>query len=192
MNHLKRFNESFNSEDYLDYLLSEVEESNIIYKYENDNFLYLVYFLPLSKIKNLKSYLSTNMRFKDAVVMTQLKQDDGSLNGDDAFDILIVDKDFYERNSQFIYENIKWDKHPVLKDLQGIGSYQGGVIDDLVKRFSRAQVAVGLPEGFSMIRNLDRMSVVEFWPQQEEDEPITILESDKLYLQYILFKYFGK
>jgi hypothetical protein len=186
MKHIKKFNESFNSDDYLDYLLSEVDESKIQLKYEADDFLYLSYRIKTSDSKKVISYLEKSIRFKDVIVITQDGQD---YPGYSTLDILIIDKTYYENNKKWVYKNIKWDKHPTLIELEGIG-IGGGLIDDLVKSYSKAQIAVGLPEGFSIIRNLNRIGDVEFWPH-EESEPIYLLESEEVYLQYILFKYLG-
>ena len=65
MLYLKKFNESFDPQDYMDYLLSEVEESNILENYTNDNFVFVEYGITLDQMSILNSYLDNNKRFKD-------------------------------------------------------------------------------------------------------------------------------
>ena len=176
MIYIKPFNESFNGETYLDYLLSEIDESKISFKDIGDNFLFIEYDISSQFLPNLNS---NNIRFNDVIILSKYDYD---LN---FFRVLIVDRLFYYKNNNCVYRNILWEKHPILN---GLGNSVGILFD----RYKNAQKAVGLPDGFSMIKNFDRQGQIEFFQSAIMDDPIRIWEDDIIYLQYILFKYLGE
>lgn len=183
MLYLKKFNESFDPQDYMDYLLSEVEESNILENYTNDNFVFVEYGITLDQMSILNSYLDNNKRFKDVKI---IKTWDRYFS---IFDVLIVDFDFYCRNQKWLYKNIKWNKHPMAT---ANSELSGKISIDLLNKYEKSEMAIGLPKEFSMVRNFGKENCVEFWPQKQMPEPIQISEDCKTYIQYILFKYLGK
>ena len=68
----------------------------------------------------------------------------------------------------------------------------GKISIDLLNKYEKSEMAIGLPKEFSMVRNFGKENCVEFWPQKQMPEPIQISEDCKTYIQYILFKYLGK
>ncbi len=60
MKFLRKFNESFNSDDYLDYLLSEVEEKSIEEKYVLDNLIFLILAVDRGQADKIEKYLNQN------------------------------------------------------------------------------------------------------------------------------------
>ncbi len=187
MKYLKRYNESLDSEKYLDYLLSEVEDRFIQLKHSNENLLYLEYNIDEEKSENLKSYILKSERFKDVVVLM-------GRNEYDNFNILIIDKDFYQRNQNLLFKNIPWEDHYLKKELEKTRNLLKGQDDWLYDRWKDTKFCK-LADGFTMTLNLDRPGEIEFWPREYEDDPLRYYikdEFDITNLQYQLFKYLGK
>ena len=180
-----KVNESFKSDDYLDYLMSQVDETKIVSKQVEDNFIYIKYDVRLSEVRLIKQYLG-GMRFKDVEIVLKYVYD--HIQDCDLLNLLIVDKDFYERNQNILVGNIKWVDHDIVEAMSG--SYAHHLKTSF--EYSEAKKAVGLPEGLTMIKNFGRRGIIEFWPQKFVDEPIKLWENDVVELQYLLFKYFGK
>ena len=192
MKHIKSFKESieedvrpFDPEDYLDYLESGgVDSKSISTVIKEDNLIYLEIDTFGNEADKFERYVRTNIRFKDVIPMTHWDQTE------DILYMLIVDRFFYSRNQKWLYKHIKWGKHQVAVELErSFGS--NPTVADMMSEFIKAEQAVGLPDGYTMIRNLGN-SFVEFWPQEDSDEPIRISDEQIVYLQYLLFKYLGK
>ena len=179
MRYLKGFNEGFNPDDYKDYLMSNISEDKIISEDITDNFIYITYDLSEQDLKSLKRYLDTNSRFKDVVILS---------NNMNLFKLLILDKDFYERNKKWLYENIEWEEHILLKQMKKAAK-KNPEFNFFVNDYKNARSAINLPKGYSMVKNLNP-KIVEIWPQ-EVDSPIMMLEDDIIQIQYLLFKYLG-
>lgn len=180
MRYIRLF-ESFDSENILDYIYTEVpeSESDINFKDINNYLIFISYLMPVSLVRKLKTYLESSVRFKNFEILTQYFEDEGR------FDVLIVDKNFYDRNKKWLYNNIEWEEHPTTRELKRTSFDK---FDPLLDRFKNAQIAKNLPKSVSMIRNLDRQGEVEIWDRENMDDPEKIAESDSVYIQYKLFK----
>jgi hypothetical protein len=173
MIHLKKFNEGFDVEDYKDYLLSSVEESNIRFEYSDDNILYVEYKMSLQKVRELKKYLGS-IRFNNVVVNTFLYEDY------DVYCVSIVNKEFFDRNEQYYYENLEW-----------IYVREWGTNND---------IASDLPDGYTLVKNDDNYNLTFYVPDSVNTEPdneddrgeILLTTENMIYTQFILFKYLGK
>ena len=175
---IRKFNESFDSDHYLDCLLSEVEEKNISFKDNGDFFLYVEYDISTGQADRIDNYIKLNPRFNDVITISKYDFDTNYHR------ILLVDRFFYSRNQNCLYKNIKWDKHPIRVSLK-----KSGV---LTSSFSKAEKAIDIPESVSIIRNLDRVGQVEIWNPSIMEDPIRVWEDDTPLLQYLLFKYLAK
>lgn len=179
MIYLKKYNESFSAEDYMDYLLSEVDESKILDKDILENLIYIEYDITIGESDRINNYLQRNERFNDVICKSNYDYD---LR---LFKLLIIDRSFYSRNQKWKIENINWVEHNLARELNKID------IPGLRSLYKDAKTAIGLPEGYSMIKNI-KPEIIEFWEMEEMEEPIDIFEKDTTYFQYILFKYLAK
>lgn len=194
MKNLRSIFESFNSDTYLDYLSVYIEESEIQFMEQSANFLYIVARLDDESRLRIKEYLSTSPRFKDTVVLSQSSPKPFGVS-DSKFDaaILIVDKDFYNRNIQYLYKNIKFKTHPIVEQLAKIAEESPEIISGILRTYKGAKMAVGLPNGFSIIKNLSSPAIEFMVP--EFSEPLIFNPKDPVdivYLQYSLYKYMCK
>lgn len=179
---------NFNPDDYLDYLLSEMDrvtESDNDTIEKTDNLVYFELDIDSSEASRIENSFRANMRFKDVITICKYDFDTN------IFRILIIDRFFYGRNQKWLYRNIQWEKHPLLVELEKSSNPKAN-LGPLLSRYKNAQAALGLPEGISMIKNLGRIGVVEFWPQNDYGDPIDIWEDDLPKIQFYLFKYLGK
>jgi hypothetical protein len=184
---VRRFNESFNAEEYLDYLLSEVDEKYLSKKDSGEFFLYLEYDITPGLADKIDIYLKTNNRFNDVIVISKY---DFDLN---YHRILLVDRFFYSKNQKFLYKNIKWIKHPIAISMDKTAAFKSMLSGmDIYDRYQKAEKAVDIPEDVSIIRNLDRIGQIEIWNDKLMEDPIRVWEENTPELQYILFKYLGK
>jgi len=184
---VRRFNESFDSEEYLDYLLSEVDEKYLSKKDSGEFFLYLEYDITPGLADKIDIYLKTNNRFNDVIVISKY---DFDLN---YHRILLVDRFFYSKNQKFLYKNIKWIKHPIAISMDKTAAFKSMLSGmDIYDRYQKAEKAVDIPEDVSIIRNLDRIGQIEIWNDKLMEDPIRVWEENTPELQYILFKYLGK
>lgn len=180
---IRRFNESFDSDHYLDYLLSEIEEKNISFKDSGQFFLYVEYDILCGRADKIDNYIKLNPRFNDVITMSKY---DFDLN---YHRILLVDRLFYSRNQKFMYKNLKWEKHPLAKWMDETPAYRDM---DIYDKYQKAEKALDIKENISIIRNLDRMGQVEIWDSNIMEDPIRVWEDDIPKLQYLLFKYLGE
>ncbi len=180
---IRRFNESFDSEEYLDYLLSEIEEKNISFKDSSNFFLYVEYDYQMVWADKIDNYIKLNPRFNDVIAISKY---DFDLNH---HRILLVDRTFYSRNQKWMYKNLKWEKHPLAKLMDERSSLRGM---DIYDKYQKAEKAIDLKGNLSIIRNLDRMGQVEIWDSIIMEDPIRVWEDDIPQLQYLLFKYLGE
>jgi len=171
----------FDADIYMDYIMSEVEESNIIYYDKLDYMIFLKYDIKIGEANKLRRYLNENLRFKDVIVLSEYLYED--------FCILIIDRMFYSRNQKYLLNNLKWEEHHLSKYIKGSKYIQqfGVSVSNLI---GSAKQVNNLPNGFSLIKNI-RPGQIEFWPQKTESEPIIIYDDERIYLQYLLFKYLG-
>ncbi len=194
---IRRFNESFDSEEYLDYLLSEIEEKNISFKDSSNFFLYVQYDILSGRAGKIDNYIKLNPRFNDVITISKYDFDL------DYHRILLVDRAFYTRNQKWLYRNLKWGKHPLAKLMDETPAYNSMLAsdgqmetevwsEDLYKKFQKAEKAINLKGNLSIIRNLDRMGQVEIWDSNIMEDPIRVWEDDIPKLQYLLFKYLGE
>lgn len=178
---IRRFNESFDSEQYLDYLLSEIEEENISFKDINKFFLYVEYDISSGKADKIDNYIKLNPRFSDVITMSKY---DFDLN---YHRILFVDRIFYSRNQKWLYKNLKWGKHPLTIFMEDIPEFS-----PVYTKYQKAEKVIDLSGNISIIRNLDRIGQVEIWDSDIMEDPIRVWEDNIPELQYLLFKYLGK
>ncbi len=179
----------FDSEDYVDYLLSEVPESKISFIDKSNNFLYVLYAGELSgedgisqsKSYELKKYLNSNLRFKDVIVLADWI--------DAYFQILLIDRFFYTRNQKFLVKNLIWDDHDVTKAFKNIewGDLDPNMFKEL--SFSDARKLKGTPPGISVIKNISKQNsgMIELMMSGDSD-PTYLNEDDEIGLQYFIFK----
>jgi hypothetical protein len=191
MKHLRSIYESFNSDTYLDYLQIHIEDYQTRFIDSEKNFLYIVASLDSDERAKIKEYLDKSPRFRDVVVMSYLGEPSSiPLYGSDDTVILVVDKDFYNRNLQYLYKNIKFEPHPISIDLKALLDK----FDDfskIFKSYKNAKISKNLPDGFSIVKNMSLPNIIEFLPNQFE-EPLTFNSKDPvdmIYLQYSIFKY---
>jgi hypothetical protein len=185
MKHLRSINESFNSDTYLDYLQIHIEDYQTRFIDSQNNFLYIVASLDSDERAKIKEYLDKSPRFRDVVVMSYFGEP--SSFSDETL-LLVVDKDFYNRNLQYLYKNIKFEPHPIVIELKALDEFN---LSKILKSFKKAKMAKNLPEGFSIIKDMTLPNIIEFLPKQF-DEPLTFNSKDPLdmiYLQYSIFKY---
>lgn len=180
MTYLRKFNESL-TDDAVDYLSVEIDESRISFIDKQEEFLFVIYDNVLKfEYESLLKYIN-GVRFNKYECLFDYDQGRVCL--------LVVGKDFYDRNKKCLYDNIEWIEHPLFTELK---KSQISSIDLLADKYKNAQKAINLPEGVSIIRNLDRKGVVEVWDQRTMNDPERFLEDeDFTYLQYQLFKSLG-
>jgi len=177
MKYLKRFNESM--VDYEDYLFSFFEKDPSFID-QGENWLYVEYNQLVNPSESLvqadvmyerlKKYLS-NIRFSNKTIKTEMDYGD--------FYILIVDKDFYNKNIKI--EELNWEEHGLAKELRKTNA------DIKMYRLQDAKVVKGLPNNCSLIRGMNFSGGIEFWPQNSEPEPIYV--KNNIELQYLLYKH---
>ncbi len=180
---IKRFNESFDSEKYLDYLLSEIDEESIKFKDSNEFFLYVEYDISSGRADKIDNYIKLNPRFNDIIKISKY---DFDLN---YYRVLLVDRFFYSRNQKWLYKNLKWGKHPLTISMEEIPAEFSSVY---TTKYQKAQKVLDLSGNISIIRNLDRIGQVEIWDSDIMEDPIRVWEDNIPELQYLLFKYLGK
>jgi hypothetical protein len=189
MRYIKRFFESNSNkmEEKFDFLSTHIDEKNIDTKDITDKYVYIEYSnLTTDEIKSLKEYLNGD-RFRDVIVFIPEKQ------RLDFFNILIVDDEFYNKNLNILYKNIKWDEHPIYKELKRTST--GVKVDFLLDRYKDTKKAEELPNGVTMIKNMDRPGEIEIWDSKVMEDPVRIWEkdgNDMVTLQYLLYKHCGQ
>ena len=190
MRYIKRFFESnsYKMEEKLDFLSTQIDEKNIVSKYLDENLLYIEYEnLTTEDIKSLKQYLNGDRFIYDVVCFIPERHPAHYIN------ILIVNDEFYDRNLNILYKNIKWVEHPLFTNLKSTSTGVG--VDYLLDRYKDAKRADELPNGVSMIKNLDRPGEIEIWDQRTMEDPANFYEKDDcdmVTLQYLLYKHCGK
>lgn len=184
MKYLKKFNESF-ADNVIDYLSVKIDESKISFIDKQDGFVFILYDKISKPEYDIFSKYIKGVRF-DSYECLYKYESEGYLT---YLTILIVDKDYYNRNKKYLYGNIEWEEHPILAELKKANI--PGLIDNLLNRYKDAQKAINLPEGISIIRNLDGKGVVEIWDQKNMNDPERFSEDEALLLQYNLFKCLG-
>lgn len=182
---IRRFNESFNGQEYIDYLLSEVDEKKINYQDSSEFFLYIEYDISSGESDRIDNYIKVSPRFNDVISISKY---DFDLN---YYRLLLVDRFFYSRNQKWIYQNLKWDTHPIAISMKD-NIYDQITLSYTFDRYKKVQKALDLPGSISIIRNLDRIGQVEIWDDKTMEHPIRIWEENTPELQYLLFKYLGK
>lgn len=175
MKYLKRFNESLMN-DYEDFLFSFFDKDPSFID-QSDNWLYVEYnqFVNPSEslvqadimYEKLKRYLSGS-RFADLIIKSEMEYGD--------FYVLVLNKEFY--NKHIKVEDLKWEQHDLAKNLGDVaGSF----------RMSDARVVKGLPNNCSLVRGLNFLGGIEFWPRDVEPDPIYV--KNNIELQYLLYKH---
>lgn len=196
MKYIKEYKEleqdvrTFDAEDYLDYLLSEISESKIVHLDKSKNFLYVLYSgeshsgISYAECYKLKKYFDTNLRFKDTIILS-----DWVGENDTYFQVLIVDRFFYTQNQKYLIKNLHWDEHDVTKVFKSIDF--GNIDPDLFKhlKFSDAKKLNGTPPGISIIKGISKLhsNQIELMMSGDSD-PTYLNEDDEIGLQYFIFK----
>ena len=196
MRYLKKFENreeegvvSFDADDYVDYLLSEVPESKISFIDKSKNLLYIIYEgyhnnkdgYSISNYDKLKKYLNSNLRFKDVIVLADWI--------DMYFQILIIDRFFYSQNQKYLIKNLRWEEHDLTKRFKSIDF--GNIDPNAFKSisFPDGKRLQGTPPGISVIKNMSmsHSDQIELMLKNDED-PTYLNEDNDIGLQYFIFK----
>jgi len=166
MRHLKRFESVTTVEDYLynlydtdPYYKTSIGEDVLYFEFEFDR--------PKENIYEISEQYFKSRRFRDYVV-THEETDLG-------YRVLVVKKDFYERHTDLLIQNIRMDPHPINKGLSK---------EFLI--FPNAKIA-RLPNNCSLAYGINHYIKWEFWPMDDVEDPITTYS--EIYLQLLIYRH---
>jgi len=182
MKHIRAFNESFDGENYYDFIAVRLDgEDNDIYTSDiTDNYVYME--IKLNKVdpNAMLAYLK-GQRFSDIKFIRDVNRD---LN---SYTILLIDQEFYDKHQEFLFDNLKWVDHSIYTSFK---QSESPFVRKMADEYEAAKQVdpKTLPEGLSIIKNIDRFGRIEIF-NDSMDEPIKLWDNEKARIQYLLYKY---